>query len=98
MKVVIDTNVLVSAILRDRTPEAVLTYVIENPTVEWCASAAIVDEYIGVLERPIPSPKPNGMNSRHYLPSREIEPQFSIQRQCRSPAPESIPRLIAKVL
>jgi uncharacterized protein len=52
MKVVIDTNIIISAILRDRTPEAILIYIIENPAVEWIASTAIVEEYIGVLSRP----------------------------------------------
>jgi predicted nucleic acid-binding protein len=33
--VVVDTNVLVSAILRDRTPELVIQYIVENPDVEW---------------------------------------------------------------
>lgn len=52
MKVVVDTNIVISAVLRDRTPEMVLTHVIENPDIEWVASAAILEEYIGVLRRP----------------------------------------------
>ena len=52
MRIVIDTNVLISAILRDRTPEAVILFVIESPSVEWIASSEIVAEYVGVISRP----------------------------------------------
>lgn len=51
MKVVIDTNVVVSAVLRDLNPEKVILFVIENPEFEWVASREIVEEYIGVLGR-----------------------------------------------
>ncbi|MHB8090758.1 MAG: PIN domain-containing protein [Syntrophales bacterium] len=51
MKVVIDTNVVVSAVLRDRNPEAVILFVIGNPEFEWVASREIIEEYIGVLGR-----------------------------------------------
>ncbi|MCX5831012.1 MAG: putative toxin-antitoxin system toxin component, PIN family [Deltaproteobacteria bacterium] len=51
MRVVIDTNVVVSAVLRDRNPEAVILFVIGNPDFEWVASREIVEEYIGVLSR-----------------------------------------------
>lgn len=52
MCIVIDTNILISAVLRDRTPEAVLLFIIESPDWQWIASSSIVDEYIGVLSRP----------------------------------------------
>lgn len=52
MRIVIDTNVLISAILRDRTPEAVLLFIIESPDCQWIASSSIVEEYLGVLARP----------------------------------------------
>ena len=32
MRVVVDTNVLISAILKDKDPEAVLLFIIENPS------------------------------------------------------------------
>ncbi len=43
MKVVVDTNVVVSAILRDRLPEKILLFVIGRPDFEWVASADIFD-------------------------------------------------------
>jgi uncharacterized protein len=52
MRIVIDTNILISAVLRDRTPEAILLFIIESPDWQWIASSSIVDEYIGVLSRP----------------------------------------------
>jgi putative PIN family toxin of toxin-antitoxin system len=52
MKVVIDTNVLVSAILRDRNPEAVILWVLSQPDWEWLVSAEIMYEYQQVLRRP----------------------------------------------
>lgn len=52
MKVVIDTNVLVSAALKDRTPEEVLLFVFAQPDITWVASREIVEEYLAVLGRP----------------------------------------------
>ena len=51
MRVLIDTNVLVSALLRDRTPEAVILWVLEQEEWEWVASPAILQEYRGILQR-----------------------------------------------
>lgn len=52
MKVVIDTNVLVSAALKDRDPEAVILCVLTQPHFEWIVSAEILQEYKEVLARP----------------------------------------------
>mgnify|MGYP001051708627 CR=1 FL=1 len=51
MRVVIDTNVVVSAALRDRDPEAVILFVVRHPDFEWVASAQIIEEYVAVLRR-----------------------------------------------
>ena len=48
----IDTNVVVSAVLKNRVPEEVILFVVENPDFEWIASPEIVTEYITVLQRP----------------------------------------------
>ena len=52
MRVVVDTNVVVSAILRDRLPEEVLLFIISRPDFEWVASREILKEYREVLKRP----------------------------------------------
>jgi putative PIN family toxin of toxin-antitoxin system len=52
MRVVVDTNVVVSAILRDRLPERVLLFIIARPDFEWVASREILTEYREVLRRP----------------------------------------------
>jgi putative PIN family toxin of toxin-antitoxin system len=52
MEVVVDTNVLVSAILRNREPEAVITFILSDAEFEWVASSAILLEYREVLARP----------------------------------------------
>lgn len=52
MRVVFDTNVVVSAILRDRLPETVLLFVVGHPEHEWVASEEILQEYRKVLTRP----------------------------------------------
>ena len=52
MRVVIDTNVLVSAALRNRDPEAVILFVVGHPGMEWVVSPAIMTEYLNVLARP----------------------------------------------
>jgi putative PIN family toxin of toxin-antitoxin system len=52
MKVVIDTNVLVSALLKDRDPEAVVLRVVQDPEIEWVVSDQILNEYRDVIRRP----------------------------------------------
>ncbi|MDH4078605.1 MAG: putative toxin-antitoxin system toxin component, PIN family [Nitrospira sp.] len=52
MKVVIDTNVVVSAAFKNKDPEAVLRAVVAQPEWEWVVSAEILDEYREVLARP----------------------------------------------
>ena len=51
MKVVIDTNVLISAILRDRNPEKTILFVVEQPDIYWFVSPEIMAEYKEVLSR-----------------------------------------------
>lgn len=51
MKVVIDTNVVVSAALKDRMPEEVILFVVGQEEFEWIVSSAIVEEYNEVLGR-----------------------------------------------
>ncbi|MBD0263165.1 MAG: putative toxin-antitoxin system toxin component, PIN family [Tolypothrix sp. Co-bin9] len=51
MKVIIDTNVLVSAVLRGREPRAVIEFVIDNSEFEWIVSTEILAEYKEVLNR-----------------------------------------------
>jgi len=52
MKVVIDTNVLVSAVFKDRAPQAVILFVVERDDMEWIVSPEIMAEYREVLSRP----------------------------------------------
>lgn len=51
MKVVIDTNVLISAAWRDKSPEAVVLWVAFQDDWEWIVSQEILDEYREVLRR-----------------------------------------------
>lgn len=51
MRVVIDTNVLVSAAFKDKRPETIIRFVVARPDFEWVVSEAILDEYKTVLAR-----------------------------------------------
>ncbi|MEW5831188.1 MAG: putative toxin-antitoxin system toxin component, PIN family [Chloroflexota bacterium] len=51
MKVIFDTNVVVSAILKDRVPEEVILFVLGNPDFTWITSIEIIDEYMTVIKR-----------------------------------------------
>ncbi len=51
MKVVIDTNVFISAVWRDKNPESVLEWICAQPEWHWVVSAEIVKEYKAVLRR-----------------------------------------------
>src|SRR6266446_5314416 len=52
MKVVIDTNVLVSALLKANGSEAGLLLAVADERLIWCVSPAILREYTAVLQRP----------------------------------------------
>lgn len=52
MRVVIDTNVLISAVIRDRLPERVLRWCLTQPDFEWIVSPVILAEYESVIRRP----------------------------------------------
>lgn len=51
MRVVIDTNVLVSAVLKGRQPREIIQFVIDNSNYEWIVSEKILAEYKEVLSR-----------------------------------------------
>lgn len=67
MKVVIDTNVLVSAVLKDRDPEAIILFVAERDEMEWIVSPEIMTEYREVLSR-----------KKFGLPEDELQMWFSL--------------------
>lgn len=52
MKVIVDTNVLVSAVLKGRTPKEVIQFIIDAPDCNWLVSEEILEEYKQVLSRP----------------------------------------------
>jgi putative PIN family toxin of toxin-antitoxin system len=52
MKIVLDTNVLLSAAWRDRLPERVVLHVATDPMCEWIVTEPILSEYVSVLKRP----------------------------------------------
>ncbi|MBN3923364.1 putative toxin-antitoxin system toxin component, PIN family [Nostoc sp. NMS4] len=52
MKVIIDTNIVVSAAIADKNPEVVILFVIANSAFEWVVSAEIIAEYKELLKRP----------------------------------------------
>ena len=52
MIAVVDTNVLLSAALRDRVPEQVVLYVAMHDDWKWIVTPEILAEYVEVLQRP----------------------------------------------
>lgn len=52
MNVLFDTNVLLSAALRDKLPESVVLYVAARDDVRWLVTPDILAEYTDVLRRP----------------------------------------------
>ncbi len=52
MIVVLDTNVLLSAALRDRLPERVVLFVATHSDLQWLVTSEILGEYAEVLHRP----------------------------------------------
>ena len=52
MKVILDTNVLVSALISAGNPSLILEKVIESDSIQVCLSTLIFEEYLEVLARP----------------------------------------------
>lgn len=52
MKILIDTNVLISAALRDKLPEQVVMWIATRDDCTWLATREILNEYREVLARP----------------------------------------------
>lgn len=52
MKVLVDTNVFVSAVVWGGVPGEVVEFVVGDPQVEWIVSDEILREYVNVLRRP----------------------------------------------
>lgn len=52
MKILVDTNVLLSAALRDRLPERVVLFVATQDDWKWLVTPEILNEYTTVLRRP----------------------------------------------
>ena len=52
MKVIFDTNLLISAAIRDRLPDLVIKDIFLRPDITCFISQKIFDEYIDVLNRP----------------------------------------------
>ncbi|NEO57088.1 MAG: putative toxin-antitoxin system toxin component, PIN family [Okeania sp. SIO3B5] len=52
MKIIIDTNVLVYAVIADGKPEDAVNFVIAKDDWEWIVSEDILNEYRQVLNRP----------------------------------------------
>lgn len=52
MKIIIDTNVLISAILKGGTARVVIQFMIDSDNYKWIISREILREYQEVLSRP----------------------------------------------
>jgi putative PIN family toxin of toxin-antitoxin system len=52
MRAVIDTNVLVSAALKDKDPQVIIEWVVAHPDWLWLVTPEILTEYTSVLSRP----------------------------------------------
>jgi putative PIN family toxin of toxin-antitoxin system len=74
MKVVIDTNVFISAAWRDRNPESVVLWIINQPNWTWLISQDILQEYKEVLRRPKFALPPETLDKWEKLLERDTQP------------------------
>lgn len=51
-RVIVDTNILVSAAISGIKPEEVINFIVASSDYQWILSQSILDEYIQVLNRP----------------------------------------------
>lgn len=97
MKVVIDTNIFVSAVLRDRNPEAVILWVIGQPDWEWLVSAEIIQEYKEVLHRPKFSFPPETLKKWETLLDRDTQ-LMDVNEQVNFPRDQKDAKFLACAL
>lgn len=85
MKVILDTNVLVSALISEGSPSLILEKVIESDTIQVCLSTLIFEEYLEVLARPkfqkFPSFIENAALVLHFLKTNSLnfEPMRKVE-------------------
>lgn len=51
MRVVVDTNVLISAVLKGQKPKEVIQFISDSADIQWIVSSDILAEYTEVLNR-----------------------------------------------
>lgn len=51
MRIILDTNVLVSALIQRNYPYFILDHILADPSLKLCVSDSLFDEYIEVLNR-----------------------------------------------
>lgn len=78
MKVIVDTNILVSAVWRDRNPETVILWILAQPNWQWMASKEIMDEYKEVLHRKKFSFTLETISHWEALLDRDIHPVYEL--------------------
>ncbi len=66
-KIIIDTNVLVSALIQRSYPNFIVYYCVLENLVEVCTSDALVEEYLDVLNRPKFSKYPDFLNKAEFV-------------------------------
>lgn len=76
MRVVLDTNILISALIKQGSSSIILNKVIEGNQVKICLSDAVWDEYQQVLKRPKFSKYPqfveNSLVLLHFLKNHSL--------------------------
>ena len=66
-KVIIDTNVLVSAFIQQSYPNFIVYYCVLENLVEVCTSNELFEEYLDVLNRPKFSKYPDFLNKAEFV-------------------------------
>lgn len=98
MKVVVDTNVLVSAALRDRLPERLLLSLARDATIEWCATKELLGEYEDVLARPKFGLDPATLEVWHDRFTRGVSVVSSSGPQLDFPRdPKDLPAIVSAI-
>ncbi len=76
MKIVLDTNVLVSGLISKGYPAKILTAVLKSSKIKLCLSDPVIEEYQAVLARPkfsrFPSFIENAAIVLHHLQSQSL--------------------------
>ena len=73
LKVVIDTNVLISSLFQRSYPNLIINHCVLEDSIDLCVSDALIEEYIDVVNSPKFNKYPDFLNRAEFVISQIVD-------------------------